>query len=273
MARDQQRRIRGEQDIIVRYEPARALETLPLLLAKPADRARLRALAGPPARRQTPGRIQADTRAARHCSKQIRAAPRSKKPPGTGCLSPEENMQTRTLTRRPATSLERNESMESLTNVTFSEIKVGDTASVSRRLSTAEVEALALAGGDVDAFQIAEGQPPRPGQAQTESVGAEALLLGLLNRKLPGPGTSITAQDLHFTGRVQTGDELVATVTARKKRAKDKLGRVRLLRALRRPRPGHRHRHRARPGTAPPLRRRGHAQGDSPPHRQVRRCS
>ncbi|HXJ93769.1 MAG TPA: DUF3141 domain-containing protein, partial [Terriglobia bacterium] len=44
MARHQQRRIRGEQDIIVRYEPVRALETLPLLLAKPGDRTRLRTL-------------------------------------------------------------------------------------------------------------------------------------------------------------------------------------------------------------------------------------
>jgi pimeloyl-ACP methyl ester carboxylesterase len=40
--REQERRIRGEQDIIVLYEPARALETLPLLVAKRADRARLR---------------------------------------------------------------------------------------------------------------------------------------------------------------------------------------------------------------------------------------
>ena len=42
MAREQQRRIRGEQDILVRYEPARALRTLPSLVAKPAERARLR---------------------------------------------------------------------------------------------------------------------------------------------------------------------------------------------------------------------------------------
>jgi hypothetical protein len=42
VARDHQRRLRGEQDIIVRYEPERALETLPELLAKPAERARLR---------------------------------------------------------------------------------------------------------------------------------------------------------------------------------------------------------------------------------------
>jgi len=110
--------------------------------------------------------------------------------------------------------------MESLTNVTFKEIKIGDKATVTRRLSKTEVEALALVGGDVDAFQLAEGQPPGSNTVRTEAVGAEALLSGLLNRKLPGPGTSIAAQDLQFQGSVQTGDELVATVIARQKRAK-----------------------------------------------------
>ena len=81
--------------------------------------------------------------------------------------------------------------MESLTNVTFDEIKVGDTATVKRRLSKTEVEALALVGGDVDAFQISE--QPAKDEMHTDAVGAEALLSGLLNRKLPGPGTSIAA--------------------------------------------------------------------------------
>jgi pimeloyl-ACP methyl ester carboxylesterase len=44
MPRAEMRRIRGEQDIIVRYEPERALDTLPKLLADPADRDRLLAL-------------------------------------------------------------------------------------------------------------------------------------------------------------------------------------------------------------------------------------
>jgi phosphate acetyltransferase len=113
--------------------------------------------------------------------------------------------------------------MESLTNVLFDEIKIGAKASVTRRLSKMEVEALALVGGDVDAFHIAEGKQGRPGEVRTEAVGAEALISGLLNRKLPGPGTSIAAQDLQFHGNVQTGDELVATVTARQKRAKGSL--------------------------------------------------
>jgi hypothetical protein len=39
--RDQMRRIRGEQEIIIRYEPEKALETLPQLLRDPEDRKRL----------------------------------------------------------------------------------------------------------------------------------------------------------------------------------------------------------------------------------------
>jgi hypothetical protein len=45
MEPDARRRIRGEQDIIVRYAREKAIETLPKLLAKPADRDRLLALA------------------------------------------------------------------------------------------------------------------------------------------------------------------------------------------------------------------------------------
>jgi phosphotransacetylase len=113
--------------------------------------------------------------------------------------------------------------METLTNVTFDEIKVGDTATITRRLTGTEVEALALVSGDVDASQIVSGATQGPANIQTEAVGVEALLSGLLQRKLPGPGTSIAAQDLHFEGSVHPGDELVATVKARQKHAKGAL--------------------------------------------------
>jgi hypothetical protein len=43
LPRDAQRRIRGEQEIIVRYEPEKALASLPKLLSDPADRTRLAA--------------------------------------------------------------------------------------------------------------------------------------------------------------------------------------------------------------------------------------
>ena len=113
--------------------------------------------------------------------------------------------------------------MESLTNVTFDEIRVGDTANVSRKLSAFEVEALALVGGDVDAFHVADGQWSPAAPMQAESVGVEALLSGLLNRKLPGPGTSIAAQNLRFEGSVEAGDEVVASATAREKSPEGRL--------------------------------------------------
>ena len=44
MAPDQFRRIRGEQEIIARYEPEQAIVSLPQLLSDTADRTRLLAL-------------------------------------------------------------------------------------------------------------------------------------------------------------------------------------------------------------------------------------
>ena len=41
LAPDEARRIGGEQEIIARYEPERAIETLPVLLANRKDRDRL----------------------------------------------------------------------------------------------------------------------------------------------------------------------------------------------------------------------------------------
>ncbi|TMH28942.1 MAG: DUF3141 domain-containing protein [Betaproteobacteria bacterium] len=51
LSADEWRRVRGEQDIIVRYEPEKALATLPVLLEDPEDRTRLIALAKPNGRR------------------------------------------------------------------------------------------------------------------------------------------------------------------------------------------------------------------------------
>jgi hypothetical protein len=44
VTRDQWRRIRGEQEIVARYEPEQAIATLPALLADPRDRERLMTL-------------------------------------------------------------------------------------------------------------------------------------------------------------------------------------------------------------------------------------
>jgi len=108
--------------------------------------------------------------------------------------------------------------MSSFSNRTFDEIEIGTTVTVSRRVTQTDVEALALVSGDVDPFHLEADENPATDMV-AKAVGAEALVSGLLSRRLPGPGTTILQQDLRFEGSVAVGDELVGTVTAREKRA------------------------------------------------------
>lgn len=108
--------------------------------------------------------------------------------------------------------------MTGFRNVTFEEIEVGSTVSVSRPVSETEVGAMALVSGDVDPWHLAADAPERQGPSTAQAVGAEAILSMLLNRRLPGPGTRILAQDLRFEGVIGVGPEVTASVTAREKR-------------------------------------------------------
>jgi phosphate acetyltransferase len=109
--------------------------------------------------------------------------------------------------------------MSGFQNVTFDEIQVGQTLSVSRPVTETEVGAMALVSGDVDPWHIADDAGPRSGPPTAQAVGAEALLSGLLNRRMPGPGTRILSQQLRFDGVISVGPEVTASVTAREKKA------------------------------------------------------
>jgi phosphotransacetylase len=104
--------------------------------------------------------------------------------------------------------------MTGYSNVTFKEIDVGATVSVERALSQTEVEALLLVSGDVVPFHTEKGQEFDPDDLNVEAVAASAIISGLLERRLPGPGTRIVSQDLAYAGRIRVGDRVVATVTA-----------------------------------------------------------
>jgi phosphate acetyltransferase len=108
--------------------------------------------------------------------------------------------------------------MTGYSNVTFKEIEVGATVSVERALSQTEVEALLLVSGDVVPFHTERGQEFDPDELNVDAVAASAIVSGLLERRLPGPGTRIVSQDLRFAGRIRVGDHIVATVTAAEKR-------------------------------------------------------
>ena len=113
--------------------------------------------------------------------------------------------------------------MSGYSNVTYEEIAVGATASAERVLGQSEIEALLLVSGDVGPFHIAEGATAvEPGEFCVEAVAAEAIISGMLERRLPGPGTRIVSQQLEFHGVIRVGDLVRATVTAREKAAENR---------------------------------------------------
>jgi phosphate acetyltransferase len=111
--------------------------------------------------------------------------------------------------------------MEASKNYTFDEVQVGESLTLTRKLSQMEVEALSLMSGDVDPFHVDGKKPPARNGKQAKSVGGEALLSAMLCRRLPGPGTTILEQNLRFWGSFSAADELTGTVTAREKREQD----------------------------------------------------
>ena len=109
--------------------------------------------------------------------------------------------------------------MQQFTNHTYDEIEVGASDTVVRTLTATDVEALALAAGDVEAFHL-DLTPGAVAEAATApGAAAVALVAGVLNRRLPGPGSAIIGTHFRYAGKVRAGDTLTVTVTARAKHA------------------------------------------------------
>jgi phosphotransacetylase/acyl dehydratase len=101
-------------------------------------------------------------------------------------------------------------------NVVYDEIEVGARAEAERLLSESEVEALLLVSGDVVPFHVAADSSRQV--LCVEAVAAEAIVSGMLERRLPGPGTRILSQQFEFEGRLCVGDLVRAEVTVVDKR-------------------------------------------------------
>ena len=92
-----------------------------------------------------------------------------------------------------------------LTNVTFDEIKVGDTAELTVTLTQNQVDVAAIVSGDVDAFYmkgtgsagIRARSPKRP-----RPPAPRPLFPSSWAHALPGPGTKIVHRNLKFAGDV-----------------------------------------------------------------------
>ena len=89
---------------------------------------------------------------------------------------------------------------EMIENRTFAEIKVGDTASVTRTLSLKDIQLFALVSGDVNPAHLdsefAETDFFR--RIIAHGMWGAGLLSAVLGTELPGPGTIYLGQSLRF---------------------------------------------------------------------------
>ena len=155
-----------------------------------------------------------------------------------------------------------------ITNHTFDEIAIGATDVVCHRLSATDVEALSLVAGDPEPFHL-ESDGNSTGVATAPGATAVALVSGILNRRLPGPGSAIVGTRFAYAGRLHVGDTLTATVTVRAKHASGQPDRLRVPLHQRAGRgAGRRRGHRQRADAAHRLLGYRHAGGGAAPQRR-----
>jgi len=113
--------------------------------------------------------------------------------------------------------------MDMIENRTFDEIKPGDTASLVRTLSMADIELFAVMSGDVNPAHVDEEYARSDvfHKIVAHGMWGASLISTLLGTKLPGPGTIYLGQTLHFHHPVTVGDTITVTVTARTRDIED----------------------------------------------------
>ena len=99
-----------------------------------------------------------------------------------------------------------------LTSLTFDELEPGQTASISRDLTSTDINLFATISGNVDPLHFSGGVASRFRQPVGHGMWAGSLFSGLLGTKLPGPGTIYLEQNLKFVAPVHLGDTVTATV-------------------------------------------------------------
>lgn len=107
-----------------------------------------------------------------------------------------------------------------LTNRTFDQIAVGETASLSRLVSQDDIEIFAAETGDVNPAHLdaAYASTDVFGHVVIHGMWTAGLISTLLGTALPGPGTIYLGQTLRFLRPVAPGDTVTATVTVKEKK-------------------------------------------------------
>ncbi|HNP73372.1 MAG TPA: bifunctional enoyl-CoA hydratase/phosphate acetyltransferase [Kouleothrix sp.] len=106
--------------------------------------------------------------------------------------------------------------MEYIENRTFDEIAVGDSASLTRTLTEADIKLFAVMSGDVNPAHLDEEYARNDmfHKIIAHGMWGGALISTLLGTQLPGPGTIYLGQTLRFRRPVAVGDTITVSVQA-----------------------------------------------------------
>ncbi len=109
--------------------------------------------------------------------------------------------------------------MEYIENKTFDEIKVGDSASLSRTLTPKDIKIFAVMSGDINPAHVDEEYARSDvfHKIVAHGMWGGSLISTLLGTKMPGPGTIYVSQTLKFLAPVALGDKITVEVTAASK--------------------------------------------------------
>ena len=98
--------------------------------------------------------------------------------------------------------------------MTFSELKIGQTASVQKTFSAADITVFAGVSLDVNPIHMSDGYAKNSmfGKRIVHGMLTASLISAVLGIQLPGPGTIYMGQELKFLAPVYLGDDITATV-------------------------------------------------------------
>ena len=111
-----------------------------------------------------------------------------------------------------------------ITNKTFDEIQIGDTASLERTLTKRDVDMFAVISGDMNPTHLSDEYAQmllEREKVSGHSMWGGALISSLLGNDLPGPGTVYKSQHLEFHGALELEDTVHVSIRVKEKHPED----------------------------------------------------
>lgn len=112
-----------------------------------------------------------------------------------------------------------------ISNKTFDEIRIGDSAQLQRTLNAHDIDLFAAVSGDVNPIHLDPdfALQQTDGSVTGYSLWSGALISNLLGNHLPGPGTVYKRQNLDFHCPVRLCDTLTIAIRVAEKQAEERV--------------------------------------------------